>query len=425
MREASTPVLERAAMRGTVHPDFEPVRRALSLCVPFRGPGGAAVSVYYRGEKVVDLAAGTADAAGRPFETDTLAVSMSTTKGVTATAMHVLIDRGLVDRDAPVAKYWPGFARAGKGGITIRQALSHQAGLHEVTPLIDRFEQLYDWDYMVGALERAVPAYEPGSDFGYHGFTFGWLIGEVVRRVVGTPTFSQALEELLARPLGLDGLFIGVPDSAMSRVADVVGLRAVPRFPGSLGRYFVAALDTGARLADMNVEFEEAARALFPTGIHDLDLNDRTFRRASLPAMNGHFDAHSLARLYAGLSLDGSLDGVRLVGPSEIDRMWSEHNGFLSLCRVVPFPIRLGLGYHRIISLGLRIPAEEPFDIGVASPKAFGHFGIGGSGAWADPERELSVGLVTNTFFGKLPMDLRAVAIATAAAYSVDRLRRR
>lgn len=411
-------------MRGFVHPDFESVRSALSLCVRDGKPGGAAVCVYHRGEKVVELATGTADEHGRPFENDSLCVSMSTTKGVTATAMHVLIDRGLVDFEAPVAKYWPGFARAGKSGITIRQALSHQAGLHEVAPLVDRFEQLYDWEYMVSAMERAVPVHEPGSDFGYHAFTFGWLIGEVVRRVVGTATFAEALSELLSVPLGLEGLFIGVPDRAMPRVADIVGFRKVPDVPEPASRAVVRALDAGARIAGANVVFSEASRALFPAGIHDLDLNDRAFRRASLPAMNGHFDARSLAKLYSGFAGDGTVDGVRLVKQREIDRMWSEHNGFLALCRVVPFPIRIGLGYHRIITLGLRMPFGERRDLGVASPKAFGHFGIGGSGAWADPERELSVGLVTNTFFGKLPMDLRTVAIATAAAYSADHRRR-
>lgn len=412
-------------MRGTVHPDFEVVRDALGLYVRDGRPGGAAVAVYHRGEKVVDLAIGTADERGRPFETDSLAVSMSTTKGVTATAMHVLLDRGQVEYDAPIARYWPGFARAGKGRITIRQALAHQAGLHEVAPLIEHFEQLYDWETMVDALERAVPVHEPGTDFGYHAFTYGWLIGEVVRRVVGTATFPEALDAVLAKPLGLDGLFVGVPDHAMHRVADVVGFRHVPEFPSGLSRAFVRTVDTAARVAGMNLEFEEAVRALLPDGIERLDLNEPRFRRASLPAMNGHFDARSLARIYAALSGDGSIDGVRLVRPSEVKRMWTEHNGFLAACRVVPFPLRIGLGYHRIVSLGLRMPFGDKLDVGVASPQAFGHFGIGGSGAWADPERELSVGVVTNHFFGKLPMDLRTVGIATAAAYAADRRSRR
>lgn len=409
-------------LRGTVHPDFAPVRDALALCVPRRGPGGAAVAVYHHGEKVVDLAIGTADAHGRPFTEDTLAVSMSTTKGVTATALHALVARGDVALDDPVARHWPEFAANGKARISVRNALAHQAGLHEVAPLVARFEELFDWEHMVRALERATPVYEPGTDFGYHAFTYGWLLGELVRRVTKRATFAEALDEVLARPLGLRGLYVGVPDAEMHRVADLVGYRTLPRIPGRVRRAAARALGVGAGLARMNTSFEEAGRALFPPGIDAADLNDPAFRRASMPAVNGHFDARSLARLYAPLAGDGSIDGARLVRREDIARMRDDHNGFVALCRVIPFPLRIGLGYHRIISLGLRLPiGRRTRDLGVASPSAFGHFGIGGSGGWADPERHLSVGLVTNTFFGRLPMDLRTVAIATAAAYAADR----
>lgn len=408
-------------MRGYVHPDFERVRDALALSVPSRGPGGAAVAVYHRGEKVVDLATGTRDEAGNPFTEDSLAISMSTTKGVTATALHALIATGEVELDAKVARYWPEFAAGGKGEITVAQALSHQAGLHEVAPLVRRFSDFYDWDTMVHALERAEPTFEPGTSFGYHAFTYGWLLGEIIRRVRATKTFPEALESVLAKPLGLTGLYIGVPEHALSRVADFVGVRRLPKLSPVTRATVGRVLTTAARALRVNTDMEESARALFPPGIEDVSLNDPDLRRASMPAVNGHFDARSLARLYAPLAGDGTIDGVRLVPRDDIARMRDENNGFLALCRVIPFPLRIGLGYHRIITLGLRSRFDSiEVDCGVSSPSALGHFGIGGSGGWADPERELSVGLVTNTFFGKLPMDLRTVAIATAAARSAD-----
>lgn len=408
-------------MPGFVHPDFTAVRDALTLCVPRHGPGGAAVAVYHRGVKVVDYALGTRNAEGDAFETDTLAISMSTTKGVTATALHVLIDRGEVALDAPVARYWPEFAANGKAQITVRQALAHQAGLYRVSDLVGRFEDFYDWGALVHAIERAAPAHRPGENVGYHAFTYGWLIGEIVRRVAGTATFAQALDVILAAPLALDGLFVGVPEAELSRVAEFVGTRSLPKVPRPLGSVAANVLDAGARALRLNTEVAETMHALFPPGISGADLNAHDFRTSSMPAVNGHFDARSLAKLYAALAGGGVIDGVRLLDGATIDEARRDHNGYFTLCRVIPFPLRMKLGFHRAISLGLRIPVlGRSIDLGVASPSAFGHFGFGGSGAWADPERELSVALVTNTFFGRLPLDLRTVAIATAAAYAAD-----
>lgn len=411
-------------MRGYVHPDFEPVREALRFCVPARRPGGASVSVFHRGRLVVDLATGTRNEQGDPFETDTLSLSMSTTKGVAATALHVLVDRGIVELDSPVARYWPRFARNGKGATTVRQALAHQAGLHAIEPLIERFEDMYDWERMIRALEDATPLHVPGEDYGYHAFTFGWLVGEIARRALGVATYPEVIAELLSRPLGLDGLFVGVPDSELHRASDMVGPRSLPPVPRPLGRAFAKTLGVGAKCVGANVEFHESELALFPPGISRADLNARAFRQASLPAVNGHFDARSLAKLYAALAGDGSIDGVRLVSPRTLEEARADHNGYFTVCRVIPFPLRVKLGYHRAISLGLRFPfLGKSFDVGVASPNSFGHFGFGGSGAWADPDRELAVGLTTNTFFGRVPLDLRTVLIATAAAHSVDRSR--
>lgn len=409
-------------MRGLVHRDFHAVRDALELCVPRSGPGGAAVAIYHRGEKVVELAAGTRDAAGAPFEVDTLAVSMSTTKGVTATALHVLVDRGEVALDAPVARYWPEFGARGKAAITVRQALAHQAGLYRVSHLVETFEELYDWDAMQRLVADAEPAHAPGEDTGYHAFTYGWLIGEIVRRVAGTPTFSEALDELVARPLALRGLFVGLPDRELPRVAEFVGRRRLPSFSPRTLRALRGAARAGLARLGANTDVDDTVGALLPPGIGEVDLNSPAFRRAAMPAVNGHFDAGSLAKLYAALAGDGSIGGARLMSRATIEEATRDHTGYFALCRVIPFPLRMKLGFHRAISLGLRVPAlGRTFDLGVASPHSFGHFGFGGSGAWADPERELSVAVVTNTFFGRLPLDLRTVAIATAAAWAADR----
>ncbi len=259
-------------MRGHVHRDFHAVREALRLCVPREGPGGAAVTVYHRGEKVVELATGTRDEAGAPFELDTLAISMSTTKGVTATALHVLIDRGEVSLDAPVARYWPEFGARGKAATTVRQALAHQAGVYRIRPLVARFEELHDWDAMARRVADAEPARPSGAKTAYHAFTFGWLIGEVVRRVVGAATFSEALQQLVARPLGLRGLLVGVPDDALGRVADVVGARRLPVLgPRAAGALSLVARRALSRLGAVT-DVDDAVQALFPPGITGVDL---------------------------------------------------------------------------------------------------------------------------------------------------------
>src|ERR1017187_5501910 len=203
-------------MDGFVHPDFHGIARLFGRQLR-RTTGGAAVAVYFQGELVVDLWGGrrTED---EPWQRDTLAMCFSTTKGAASAALHLLADQGQIDYDAPVAAYWPQFAQGGKERITVRHVLTHSAGLHRMRTLIDHASRMLDWEYMVAALERAEPAYEPGSRHGYHALTYGWLAGELVRRVAGRP-IAQFVEEELARPLGLDGLYVGCPPVHRGRVA--------------------------------------------------------------------------------------------------------------------------------------------------------------------------------------------------------------
>jgi len=161
----------------------------------------------------------------------------STTKGVTSTALHVLADRGQIDYDTPVATYWPEFAQAGKERITVRHVLTHSAGLHRMSTLVDGARRMLDWDYMVDALARAKPAYEPGTRHGYHGLTYGWLAGELIRRVSGRPIAQFVVDEL-ARPLGLDGLYIGCPPEQRGRISPLAPMASSigRRLEGPAGR---------------------------------------------------------------------------------------------------------------------------------------------------------------------------------------------
>src|SRR5215470_6844789 len=205
-------------LHGNVHPDFWPVARALARQLGHGPRGGAAVCVYHRGEKVVDIWGGIKDAAGNPWKADTMSVSFSTTKGVTSTALHLLVDRGLLDYDDPVAKFWPEFGREGKEQITVRHLLCHQAGLYRIRAMIDDASRMRDWAYMTDVLARSAPAIPPGSASAYHRITYGWLVGELIQRVSGRP-FAEVIQRELVAPLELDGLYVGAPAASAARAA--------------------------------------------------------------------------------------------------------------------------------------------------------------------------------------------------------------
>lgn len=410
--------------RGFVDPEFAPLVRALELYIPTRGPGGAVVSVHHRGQLVANLAMGTRDHAGAPMQPETLIMSLSTVKGVTATLLHIIADRGILDLAAPVAFYWPEFAQAGKREITIHELISHRAGLYMIPASIERIEDIYDWDRMVEALARAEPAHTPGRDLGYHAWTFGWLVGELLQRATGA-TFSDLLRECITEPLGLTGCYIGLPDQEHHRVAKII--QSSPHVPSSLATRIPALASAGIELTSkatraLGLRFDpgQAMRAMVPPGLAKLDLNSPAFLRAAIPSVNGVFDALSLSRIYAALANGGELDGVRLLSRAAIERARADQSEGLG--RVIPFPLRVKMGYHRPVSLGVRVSLlGRSRDLGIASADAFGHFGLGGSGAWADPERELSVAVITNCFVGRLPADLRTVGVCTAANFAADR----
>jgi CubicO group peptidase (beta-lactamase class C family) len=393
-------------IQGDVHPDFWPVSRALEQQVR-RGGGGAAVCVYYRGERVVDVWAGVRDAEGQPWRADTLAISFSTTKGVTSTALHLLVDRGLIDYDTPVAHYWPEFAAGGKGELTVRQLLCHEAGLYRIQGRIEHARDMLDWQRVCEALAAAEPAHQPGTRNAYHALTFGWLVGELVQRVAGMP-FGEFIRKEIADPLGLDGLYIGVPDSERGRVSQLLGGELASRAPADAVAQESRLLRwTGRAASLLRLPFNprRTAEALVVPGVLRFFFSPEAVT-APIPAANGAFTARSLGRLYAMLAADGEIDGRRLLSNGTVMKATEIQNTRVD--GVVPFPMRWRLGYHLAATTR-----------GIL-PNGFGHFGYGGSGAWADPDRDLAVAMVTNQVAGTPFGDLRMLRIGAAALRCAD-----
>lgn len=398
---------------GFVHPDFIPVAAALRGQLESR-VGGAAVCVYHRGEVVVDLWGGHRDSEGSPWRRDTMSPSFSTTKGVASTVIHILADRHVIDYDKRVADYWPEFAQAGKGGITVRQVLAHQSGLYHIRQMIDRAERMLDWDYMVRSIERATPVHEPGQRTGYHGLTYGYLVGELVQRVTGR-AFSQVVREEIAEPLSLDGMYIGAPQNQLHRAAKLLwasqggslggGLGWLQGYSREIGELAEGAAGVVQRLLDLvgiGFDLPSILDALAPRGIADFDFGADATLRAAIPAANGLFTARSLARMYACLAGGGAIDGVRLLSPEALARATELQ---LPVARrvVIPFDMRWRLGYHGVFTTQ-GVPRH-----------AFGHFGFGGSGAWADPSRDLAVALIVNSGLGTPFGDFRTARLSGVA----------
>ena len=400
----------QGSIDGWLHPDFDGVAAALRAQLGSH-PGGAAVCVYHRGRCVVDLWGGVRNRHGAPWTHDTMAPSFSTTKGVAATLLHIAVSRGLLDYDDRVAQHWPEFAQGGKENVTVRHVLAHQSGLYHIRQMIDRADRMLDWDYMIHAIERAEPIHEPGTRTGYHGLTFGFIVGEILQRVTGRP-FSRLVQDDLVRPLGLDGMYVGAPDEALPRAAELlwpesnvmlpVSVLAQDGWAGTLLAGGAGALQAVLRVVGVQLDLASILDALAPNGISSFDFGGEDTLRAAIPAANGLFTARSLARMYAALAGGGELDGVRLLSAATLARA-TEQQAPVAGRVVIPFDMRWRLGYHGVATTR-GIPKQ-----------AFGHFGFGGSGAWADPRRDLAVALIVNSGLGTPFGDMRILRISGAA----------
>ena len=353
-----------AEPEGRVARGFAAARAAFVENFATRGEVGASFAAYLHGEPVVDLWAGDA-APGLPWREHTLTSVFSTTKGPTALAIQVLADRGHLDVDATVASYWPEFAQAGKEAVTLRQILSHQAGVISFPDYHDLLELEDHWaanDAITERLAAAAPYWAPGARHGYHALTFGWILGEVVRRITGR-SLGQFFRDDVADPLGLD-FWIGLPPAEHHRVADLVDAPP-PTDPAVAAFLSIFNEDT----------WTGQAHFVGPHGISAVadSFNSVRFREAEIPAGGGIGTAHSLARMYGMLASGGTLDGVDFVSEKSIERFTEEQVRGPDAVLIVE--TRYGLGY----ALPTELLPMGPND------QAFGHGGLGGSLAFADP----------------------------------------
>jgi CubicO group peptidase (beta-lactamase class C family) len=365
---------ERAAgVGGRCDPRFAAVRDAFAANFAERGETGAAACLVLDGTVVADLWGGWADQAqARPWQRDTLVNVFSVGKGLIAACAARLIGERRLDPDTPVARYWPEFGAAGKAAVTLRQLLSHQAGLPALRDPLPGGSML-DWPLMTGALAAEPPWWVPGSGHGYHVNTFGFLAGEVIRRVTGM-TVGAVLRDEIARPLGAD-VYIGLPAAEHGRVAHFAWPDLPPRAAGPW-----AGLAETAAQQRMIINAYANPPDLSGLGV----VNTAAWRAAEVPSANAHATAAGVARVYAALAGGGALDGVRVVDPGALADAVTEqaHGEDLVLRR----PSRFGLGFQ------LTQP-ERPLGAG---PRAFGHFGAGGSVGLCDPDAGVAFGYVTS-----------------------------
>jgi CubicO group peptidase (beta-lactamase class C family) len=355
---------------GTCDPRFAPVRDAFAENFVHHDEIGAAVAIAVDGRVVVDLWGGHADEARRsPWRRDTLVNVFSAGKGLAALSALVLADRGMLDLDAAMTRDWPEFGASGKATTTVRQVLSHRAGLPAIRrPLPE--DAMLDWTAMTTALAGETPWWPPGVRHGYHVNTFGFLVGEIVRRISGR-TLGAFLREEIAGPLGAD-VHVGLSGKHEARVADIVWNPEMSRIPPA-----EAALTEEQRMI-RNTYFN-------PPGLsgHGV-VNTSRWRRAEIPSTNAHATARGIARIYAALAAGGSLDGIEIVGRETLAEAVTEHSAGHDA--VLNRPSRFGLGFQ--------LPhAERPIG---PNAEAFGHFGAGGALGFADPKAAVGFGYVMN-----------------------------
>lgn len=386
---------------GRVAPGWESVREAFAQNLRSRDDIGAGVAVYHRGELVVDVVGGFFDNAGtREYLPDTLQLTFSTTKGVVALAVAMCVERGLLSYAEPVHHFWPEFASGNKESITVGQLLSHRAGLYTTDEAVS-FEDLLDWEVMTRKLARTTPLFEPNSTHGYHAITFGWLAGELVRRVDGR-SVGRFVQEEIAGPLGGE-IYIGLPERLEGRVSPINQGWAQPESPprASEPRPNPGIHDTALNRA-LTVNGALAVKGAF---------NRRDVHAAEIPAANGISNARSLAAMYAATlsPIEGADGPLRLLSTDVREMAASNATPHGERDAILVFPTSFSMGF-------MAPCGAVPYD----RPGSFGHPGAGGSVSFADPTRDLAFSYVMNRMSGELMGDERANRLVRAAFAVAD-----
>ncbi len=375
------------AVQGTVAPGFEALAAAFERGFAGRPDMGASLAVRHRGAWVARLWGGVADArTGRPWSADTLSVIFSCTKGLMSLAIARLVEQGLVDYDAPVARYWPEFAAAGKERITVREALSHRAGLLALRVALST-DQMLDWEFVTGGLAAQAPIFPPGSGYAYHALTHGWLAGEIIRRVTGL-TPGRYLRQEMAAPLGAS-VHVGLPPEHAARVAHLV------TYPGQVPADLPPPPEPDWPLLSVTL-----GGALPPTLVTEAGgFNDPRLHAAEIPGAGGIATAEGLATIWSAAVT--TTEGVRLVGDTVIAQATREQSGGPGIWPGPPPYYRWGMGFM--------LDAEARR---LLTPRSFGHDGAGGQVAFADPMHEVGFVYLTNRMEGA--PDSRGNDIVTA-----------
>jgi CubicO group peptidase (beta-lactamase class C family) len=393
--------------QGWTAKGFEGVRDAFARNFAEGTEVGAAFSAYHRGQKVVDLWGGVADrTTGRPWEEDTIILVFSTTKGITAVCANQLAQEGALDVDAPVAQYWPEFAANGKADVPVSYLLSHQVGLAWIDGAMT-LEETLAWDPVCEALAAHAPLWEPGSQHGYHATTYGWLVGEVVRRVSGR-RIGAFVQEHISEPLGLD-LWIGLPAAQEPRAARLIGWGSEgdDGMEGDVLANPDMDAATRAAIAQFMGPDSMLGKALTAPGgaLGNGVWNRPEVRAAEIPAANGVADARSIARMYAACI--GEIDGVRLLSEEQLKRATTQLTSGPNVV-LLGLDIQFGLGFMLRSSL-----------MTLGGEGSFGHFGAGGSMGWADPDAGFAFGYVMNKMSMGLAGDTRTQNLVDACYASV------
>lgn len=379
-------------IQGRCAPRFARVRDAFAANFREANELGAALAVCIDGEPVLDLWAGSTDSRHTaPWAEDTLVNVFSTTKGLVSALALRLVAEGRLSFERPVADYWPEFAQQGKAGMPVKWLLSHRAGLPAIRDLLPD-AALYDWQQMTSALAAEKPWWPPGTQHGYHPVTFGWLIGEVIRRVAGMGVGAY-LQQVFAGPLGLD-MHIGVPEAQQARIARIS--QSAPD-PGNV-----------EAMAFMQRILAEPAGITSRAFANPMSIatgtNTKEWRSAEIPAANGHATARAIARFYAVLAGNGTLDGIEVL-PSDILKycMDEQSSGVDAV---------LGIGTR--FSYGWMLSQNRHGTAFGPGRRSFGHPGAGGSFGMADPDRRVAIGYTLNRMGAYILLDPRATRLIDA-----------